>query len=70
MWLVGGAALATAFRTEGLINECMLSIIPVLLGEGIPLFGSPGPRAEVQLHSAETFGSGVVQLTYRGAKPL
>lgn len=70
VWLVGGAALATAFRAEGLIGEYILSVIPILLGEGISLFGSPGPRTELQLHSAETFGSGVVQLTYRAAKPL
>ncbi|MGB3200474.1 MAG: dihydrofolate reductase family protein [Nodosilinea sp.] len=70
VWLVGGAALAAAFRAEGLISEYILSVIPVLLGEGISLFGSPGPRTELQLHSAETFDSGVVQLTYRAAKPL
>ncbi|MBE9110887.1 dihydrofolate reductase [Nodosilinea sp. LEGE 07298] len=70
VWLVGGAALAAAFRAEGLISEYILSIIPVLLGNGIPLFMPPGPRAEVQLYQAETFTSGVVQLTYRAAKPL
>ena len=69
VWLVGGAALAAAFRAEGLISEYILSVIPVLLGAGIPLFGPPGPTAPVRLGRAESFASGVVQLTYQVSKP-
>lgn len=65
VWLVGGAALASAFRAGGLISEYRLSVIPVLLGAGIPLFAGPGPAASVGLQTAQTFASGVVQLTYR-----
>lgn len=53
---------------EGLISEYRLSVIPVLLGVGIPLFAGPGPAASVELQAAQTFASGVVQLTYRVAK--
>jgi dihydrofolate reductase len=65
LWVVGGAALVAAFRTEGLISDYILSVIPVMLGVGIPLFKTPGPTAALQLQNAETFLSGVVQLTYR-----
>lgn len=68
VWLVGGAALVAAFRAEGLIGEYILSVIPVLLGDGIPLFAGPGPAASVGLQAAQTFANGVVQLTYRVAK--
>jgi riboflavin biosynthesis pyrimidine reductase len=37
MWLLGGAELAKSFAQEGLINEVILTIIPQILGEGIPL---------------------------------
>jgi riboflavin biosynthesis pyrimidine reductase len=49
VWLVVGAALAAAFRAEGLISEYILSVMPVLLGAGIPLFAGPGPAASVGL---------------------
>lgn len=68
VWLVGGAALVAAFRAEGLISEYILTVIPILLGDGIPLFIAPGPAASVKLRTAETFASGVVQLTYRVVK--
>ncbi len=68
VWLVGGAALVVAFRAEGLISEYILAVMPVLLGAGIPLFAGPGPADSVGLQAAQTFASGVVQLTYRVAK--
>lgn len=37
IWLLGGAQLAQSFAQEGLINEVILTIIPKVLGEGIPL---------------------------------
>ena len=37
IWLLGGAQLAQSFAQEGLINEPILTIIPKVLGEGIPL---------------------------------
>lgn len=37
IWLLGGAELAKSFAQKGLINEVILTIIPKVLGEGIPL---------------------------------
>lgn len=63
-WLVGGSALAASFRAEGLVTEYVLSVIPVILGAGIPLFAMPGPRESLTLVASQSYESGVVQLTY------
>jgi dihydrofolate reductase len=63
-WLVGGGKLAAAFRAEGLITEYIVSVIPVLLGAGIPLFDGPGTRQDLKLAGAKTYASGIVQLRY------
>jgi dihydrofolate reductase len=67
-WLVGGGKLAAAFRAEGFITEHIVSVIPVLLGSGIPLFDGPGPAEPLTLLSAKTFDSGIVQLRYTSTK--
>ena len=64
LWLVGGAATAAAFRAENLITAYILSIMPVLLGDGIPLFSRTELQNGLTLTASEVFRSGVVQLTY------
>jgi dihydrofolate reductase len=63
-WLVGGGKLAAAFRAERLITEHIVSIIPVLLGAGIPLFDGPGPGQQLRLLSSRAYPGGIVQLHY------
>jgi len=68
VWLVGGGKLAASFKAEGLITEYIISIIPVLLGGGVPLFGSPGPMEKLERVEYKSYPNGVVQLRYsRGA---
>ena len=49
IWLVGCANLAASFRPESLITEYIVSIIPVILGGGIPLFGALGAKEDLKL---------------------
>ena len=63
-WLVGGGKLAAAFRAESLITEHIVSIVPVVLGAGIPLFDGPGPVQQLRLVSSRAYPSGIVQLRY------
>lgn len=63
-WLVGGGKLAAAFREERLITEHIVSIIPVLLGAGIPLYDGPCPRDDLRLKSSRSYPNGIVQLRY------
>ena len=67
VWLVGGAGLVASFRQEGLIDRFVISVHPVLLGKGLPLFAADLPAASLRFVSAEPFASGLVQLTYERA---
>jgi dihydrofolate reductase len=46
------------------IDEFVISIHPVVLGDGIPLFRGPIPMAMLKLQNAQSFDTGLVQLTY------
>jgi len=48
----------------GLVDEFRLSIHPVILGEGIPIFMDIKQRLNLKLVNKRTFSSGVVQLIY------
>ena len=64
LWLVGGGKFIASFRAQGLIGEYIITVIPVLLGEGIPLFVGTQPEASLQTTAVQHFESGVVQLRY------
>ena len=66
-WLVGGGKLAASFRRERLITEYIVSVIPVILGEGIPLFDGDTPRQPLSLVGSRSYKSGIVQLRYANA---
>lgn len=61
---VDGGAVIRQFLLGGLIDDVTLSIVPVLLGNGIPLFGSELPEQRLKLTSSKAFESGLVQLCY------
>lgn len=65
IWLFGGAQLVTSFINEGLIDEFMLAIHPILLGSGKPLFQSIRNRIKLQLFNSKIYDSGLVQLFYK-----
>ena len=69
-WLVGGGQLAGAFRAEALITEYIVSIIPVILGAGIPLFGAAGSEEKLELVEHRIYPTGVVHVRYRATKDL
>lgn len=64
LWLVGGGQLVAAFREAGLIDEYVLTVVPVLLGAGVPLFAGEQPEAALRLADVQHWPSGVVQLRY------
>jgi dihydrofolate reductase len=64
LWLYGGANLIEAFMKEDLVDEYRLSVHPVLLGSGKPLFTGLMERKNLQLKETKSFPSGVVQLIY------
>jgi dihydrofolate reductase len=64
-WLVGGGALVKSFHQAGLIDEYIISIIPVVLGDGIALFQAPLTEQPLTLVSAQQYPSGLVQMHYQ-----
>ncbi|PEJ40034.1 hypothetical protein CN677_01895 [Bacillus pseudomycoides] len=64
IWLYGGASLITTFINLGLVDEFRLSVHPVILGEGKPLFIDIKQRLNLKVVNTRTFSSGVVQLIY------
>jgi dihydrofolate reductase len=67
-WLVGGGRLAGSFRAAGLITEYIVSVIPVLLGAGVPLLGAEGSHEDLRLVGTTRYGNGIVQLRYMPAR--
>ena len=64
VWLVGGGSLAGSCYAAGLLDELVVSIIPHLLGAGIPMFATSLER-RLLLREQRSFSTGVVQLHYQ-----
>ena len=64
IWLVGGANLVNQFLNEDLIDEYIITIIPILLGKGISLFQGRNPESNLKLLNIKKYNSGLVQLHY------
>jgi len=64
IWLVGGSKLIESFQNENLIDEYIITIIPVIIGSGIQLWRQPDHDIHLKLVKTESFESGVVNLYY------
>ena len=64
IWLVGGGNLAAQFMNKGLVDEVVLTVIPVVLGSGRPLLPVAAPTGPAVLIAANTLGQGLMQLHY------
>lgn len=68
IWLYGGANLIKTFINLGLIDIYKISVHPVVLSSGKPLFEDLKERIELKLTDTRVFKSGVVELTYEPEK--
>ena len=64
IWLIGGSQLVKLFLSEQLLDEIIVSIHPVILGSGIPLFLQQESETWLDFVRCSSFPSGLVQLTY------
>ena len=64
LWVVGGGNVASQFADEGLLDEVLVTVVPVVLGAGKPLFEHRLPGGPMQLLGTRTFDTGMVELRY------
>ena len=60
----GGAEIVNELIKSDLIDEYIISIVPVLLGSGVRLFKSERPEQTLELVETKTFDTGLTQLRY------
>lgn len=60
-----GGALIRAALDEGLVEELVVTMIPYILGDGVPLFAGVSKRKKLELVEGRPIGGGMVQLVYR-----
>ncbi|WP_394836557.1 dihydrofolate reductase family protein [Pendulispora rubella] len=65
IWLCGGADVASQLFTEGLIDEVIVKVNPVLFGSGKTMFSDQVKLTALELVDKKFFNSGVVVLRYR-----
>src|SRR5438270_6203951 len=65
IWLMGGGEVARDFLKADLVDELHLGVVPVLLGEGLPLFPSGFPQRNFALTENKSFSQGLISLKYK-----
>ena len=64
VWVVGGAKLSNEFIRLNLADEIRQSILPIILGDGVPFFDQIGQEHTLHLKNATAYKSGMVELCY------
>ncbi len=67
IWLVGGSQVIELLMKHDLIDEFVISVHPIILGEGIPLFRAPLPMKTLSFQGCQAFDTGLLQITYASA---
>jgi len=67
IWLVGGAQIIASFLNQGVVDEIIISVIPVILGNGIPLFKNIENETNLELIKTEKYDR-LVDLHYKVSK--
>jgi dihydrofolate reductase len=64
IWLFGGASLYDALMEAWLVDELWMSVHPILLGSGKPLFCGQKGRRMLRLLESKTYETGLVSIRY------
>ncbi len=64
VWIVGGAQLAKDFIKLQLADEIRMSILPIILGDGLPFFDHIGQELPLHLKDTTAYKNGMVELCY------
>ena len=64
IWLFGGGELFRTLLAEGQVDRVEVTVVPILLGAGVPLVQPGAPRTPLVLAGTRTYPSGMVTLNY------
>jgi dihydrofolate reductase len=64
VWVLGGGNVASQFAEAGLLDEVLVTVVPVVLGTGKPLLDDRLPGGAMKLTGTRTFATGMVELDY------
>jgi dihydrofolate reductase len=64
LWVVGGGNVASQFADAGKLDELIVTVVPVVLGQGKPLFDRRLPGGAFQLAGTQAWDNGMVELRY------
>ena len=67
IWLVGGSQIISSFLKQGVVDEIIISVIPILLGKGIPLFKNIENETKLEFLKTEKYVQ-LVDLHYKVLK--
>ncbi len=70
IWLMGGGELFRSILAMHEVDTVEVSVMPVVLGGGVPLLPPPSQRTMLQLSSHTIYRSGIVSLAYDMQNPL
>ncbi len=64
IWLVGGSQIIKVFLEEGLVQEMIVFIVPIILGSGIPLFDHIRKKIRLRTGKVKRYENGLVRVEY------
>ncbi len=67
MWLMGGGQVVTLLLNHDLVDEIQIAYIPVILGDGIPLFPNKPKESKWELAGNTAYDSGILKVDYKKA---
>lgn len=65
IWLVGGSQLIKVFLEEGLVEDLIVFVVPIILGSGISLFDRIEKEIRLKTGRIERYDTGIVGIEYR-----
>ena len=68
VWIVGGSMLTRDFIRLKIIDEIRVSILPIILGDGLPFFNNIAQEQALRLSDTKAYKNGIVELTYEITK--
>ena len=69
VWVVGGGNVASQYADAGLLDELVVTVVPVVLGEGKALFDRAVGGGPMQLMGTRAWDTGMVELRYEISRP-